>query len=343
MKFLKILLIIIVALIALFLIINAFMPGDMKVERSITINAPAVNAFVLVNDLKNWERWSPWNELDPNMKMEYGEIIKGVGASYSWTSEHEQVGIGRLKIAESQPNSLIKTELYFMEDDGDPSHGTWKFEENEGASNVTWTMEGTMPFLMRIMVPMMEAAVGEMFDQGLENIKNIAETMSADVITNYEITEEMVESTPYYFIADSVFGMDSALIANKMGSAFGEIMAFTAQNKIEMAGMPMSVTVAWSEDPMSWNFRAGVPVKSTDVAPTGRIKKDVSYAGKAIKTIHIGPYSESEYAYKAMMEYLNRNNLETNGFLWEVYANDPGEVPPEEYETHIYFPIKQKE
>jgi hypothetical protein len=40
-------------------------------------------AFAQVNDLRNWEAWSPWAKLDPAAKQTYAGPTAGVGASFS--------------------------------------------------------------------------------------------------------------------------------------------------------------------------------------------------------------------------------------------------------------------
>ena len=36
-----------------------------------TIMAPAAEIFARVNDLRQWEGWSPWAKLDPNAKVSF--------------------------------------------------------------------------------------------------------------------------------------------------------------------------------------------------------------------------------------------------------------------------------
>ncbi|MEZ4984128.1 MAG: hypothetical protein R2795_03670 [Saprospiraceae bacterium] len=51
-------------------------------ERTISINAPQAVVFDAVNELKNWESWSPWQEQDPSTKTVYSETSAGAGAYY---------------------------------------------------------------------------------------------------------------------------------------------------------------------------------------------------------------------------------------------------------------------
>jgi hypothetical protein len=131
MKTLKKIGIILLIIIGLFLVISLFLPSKVYVERSIVINAPVENVFEQVNTLKNWEKWSPWHEIDPNMGLKYEGPESGTGAQYSWTSEHKNVGNGRLVITNSAPYDSIVSEMYFM-DSKEPSYGIYKFEKADG-------------------------------------------------------------------------------------------------------------------------------------------------------------------------------------------------------------------
>ena len=66
-----------------------------------------------------------------------------------------------------------------------------------------------------------------------------------------------------------------------------------------------------------------------------------SYAGKALKIVHLGNYDETGNAHYAMEEYMTTNQLEMNGPAIEVYVTDPMEVPDTAmWITEIYYPIK---
>ena len=64
---------------------------------------------------------------------------------------------------------------------------------------------------------------------------------------------------------------------------------------------------------------------------------------KALKTTHIGSYDKLGYAYKAIMDYASKNNIELNIATREIYIKGPGmfmKGNPDKYITEIYIPIK---
>lgn len=129
-------------------------------------------------------------------------------------------------------------------------------------------------------------------------------------------------------------------IGKVFGSAYGEIVEFMQKNNIQFGGMPLAVNIAWDMDKNIFIFKAGIPVAKNDYELSGRIQFGSTYEGKAIKAVHIGTYNESGAVYEAITKYALDNGHDLLNESWEEYKNDPGQVKPEELETHIFIGIK---
>lgn len=130
MKILKTILIVLAVLAALFVIVGLFLPSKFHVERSAVINASQEQLFDQVNDVKNWNNWNAWNKMDPDWKLTYSEATSGVGASYSWVSNNENVGKGKITITKSEPMSLVEATMEF--EGMSPATIYHKFEPADG-------------------------------------------------------------------------------------------------------------------------------------------------------------------------------------------------------------------
>lgn len=335
MKFLKILIFVVLGLIAIFVIVGLFLPSKMKVERSITIDAPPFYAFMQVDNLRNYNEWSPWLVMDPNMKIEYEGPASGVGAAYSWTSGDANVGIGKLTIAESKPYESIQTELQFADGQG---QGYWKFEPAEGKTKVTWSVESDLGgnIMAKYMGVFADATMGALFEQGLQKLKKLAEQ---DAKNGYILSIEETDMEPmkYYFALDS--SADMSDLHSLYAAAYGELTTFFETNKIKMTKPPISITRRYEEG-KPFVFEAGMPADATDVEPTGRISAGEVEGGKVVKATMFGPYENMTPVYNQVFEYIRKNNLQVRGDSWEVYLNDPYTVKPEEVHTEIYVPVK---
>src|SRR5205814_6779293 len=101
------------AIIVIFLLIVATRPSSFRIERKTTIAAPPASVFAKVNDLHNWQAWSPWEKMDPDLKRTYGGPSAGNGATYAWVG-NKKVGEGRMTIIESRPNELTRINPEFL-------------------------------------------------------------------------------------------------------------------------------------------------------------------------------------------------------------------------------------
>ena len=172
---LGILVVVIVAVVG-FCAIVAMQPNDYKVSRSASIAAPPEKVFAYVDDFHKWEAWSPWAKLDPNMKTSYSGPESGQGASYAWTG-NDQVGEGKMTIAESHPGQHIKINLEFIKPWQANNTTEFMFKPDGDKTNVTWTMNGQNNFVGKAfgMMMNMDKMIGNDFDKGLAQLKAVAE------------------------------------------------------------------------------------------------------------------------------------------------------------------------
>ncbi len=332
MKFLKFLLIFILLIIVLFFVVSIFLPSDMYVERSIKVDASPKTAFTQVNTIKNWEKWSPWTDIDPNMKITYNGPLSGQGAEYSWVSEEGKVGNGTLTLIESKPYEKIHTKLIFG--GKDMGKGTWKFEQVDDSTTITWMMEGELGFFMRWAKGVMENSVGAMFDDGLQNLKQVTEKLPKSGISI------VIKDMQHILCIRDSSSLDSKEISEKLSSAYDEISTFMRKNQIMLAGPPLAINNQFDKN-VKWVFEAAFPLNSDEIpTPNGRLRLDKLPGGKLVKAIHKGAYEESHNTYEEIMKYIKDNKLQIAGNSYEVYLNDPSKVHVEDLETHIFFPVK---
>lgn len=341
MKALKVIGIILLILIVAFLVVGLFLPKSASTERSISVNAPAEVVFEQVNNLQNWENWSPFYEADTNMEVTYGELFEGVGASYSWTGE---MGYGTLKIKESEPFSSITNEILF--DGVRPGYGKWTIAENEdGTTEVSWKfgMEELNYPLGRYYGLFLDAGMEPFLISGLENLKEVAENAPEKPVAKTGVIE-LLETQPQAIIAikDSVHMDDYSSFYEK---SYGAIMAYMGRNSIQSTGYPISVTHYWDSAGASV-IEAAMPVAEVLEVPDNEngMYSRMMEGSQVLKVSHWGPYETVGMSYEALEAYMMENSLEENGPPYEVYITDPASEPdPSKWETQIVWPVKAEE
>ena len=158
-------------------VVVAMQPSRFRIARSAAVAAPPEQVFAQVNDLHRWEAWSPWLKGDPDAKTTYEGPPAGSGAAF-WWSGNKNVGEGRMTITESRPNELVRLRLDFMRPFSSTSTAEFTFSPDGKQTLVTWSMTGDKNFLAKAihMAIDMDKMIGAKFDEGLAQIKAIAET-----------------------------------------------------------------------------------------------------------------------------------------------------------------------
>ena len=183
MKFVKWLLIVLAFLVGLFVVITFFLPKDYYVERSIEIEAPALLVYAQVVDLEAWQTWNPWNDLDPDMALSYGDPTVGKGASYSWVSE--VTGDGTMEIIEAISPLQVRYKMTFEGYEDEPGFSSMLLDAANpvGPTRVTWTFEGEVGdrFFAPWLGIMMDTLLGPSYEKGLASLKERCEAMTQTI------------------------------------------------------------------------------------------------------------------------------------------------------------------
>jgi hypothetical protein len=75
------------------LIAAALRPDSFRVQRTASIQAPPEKIFPLINDLRRFNTWNPFEKKDPNLKGRYSGAPSGTGAAYAFEGNRN---VGRL-------------------------------------------------------------------------------------------------------------------------------------------------------------------------------------------------------------------------------------------------------
>ena len=162
--------------IAAVLILAATKPTTLRVQRSVSINAPPERIFSLISDFHQWVTWSPYEQKDPAMKRTYSGTERGRGAVYAWDGD-KNVGSGRMEILDvSAPSKIVIKLDFFKPFEG---HNTAEFTmlpQGDG-THVTWLMHGPANFMSRLIQVFMnlDNMIGKDFEAGLANLKTLTE------------------------------------------------------------------------------------------------------------------------------------------------------------------------
>lgn len=167
----------IAALMVLLAIIVQFQPSEFHVSRTVKVAATPAEVFEQVNDFHKWEQWSPWLKIDPQAKGTYEGPVAGEGAIFRWAGNAE-VGEGSMEILESKPGEHVRIKLHFLKPFEDVAATAFQLQPEGELTAVTWSMDGHLNAISKLLclfVMDMDAMIGEKYEEGLLNIKQIVE------------------------------------------------------------------------------------------------------------------------------------------------------------------------
>lgn len=147
-----------------------------EIARSTEIAAPRERVHALIDDFHEWTRWSPWEDVDPELRRTYSGPERGVGARYAW-SGNRRAGAGTMAIAASSPAQVL-VDLSFTKPVKARNDLAFDLAESDRGTHVTWTMRGENRGVAAIVwrIFPMERELGKQFEQGLAQLRAAAES-----------------------------------------------------------------------------------------------------------------------------------------------------------------------
>jgi len=154
-------------------ILPLFLPRRPRIARRILIRADRFHIFPLINDLRNWPRWTAWNQRQ-EIEYHYDGPPAGAGATQHWRAAGHS---GVLHMTQSHEGERIAYTL--MMDDRWLLEGAISLEEiAPHMTRILWIArwQGAALPWARYMDLMMMWWIGRDFTTGLENLRKLAET-----------------------------------------------------------------------------------------------------------------------------------------------------------------------
>lgn len=163
-----------VAVLALLVLGSFLTPRSVHMERSVSVDASPEQLFALLNGFARFNEWSPWHTQEPEAEYSYSGPETGVGAKMSWVGK--KVGSGsqeitavdepiRVTVALDFGKQGTATAYYDLTPSGQGTTVTWGFDTDLGNNPV-----------QRYFGLVLERFLGPQYEQGLADLKTLAET-----------------------------------------------------------------------------------------------------------------------------------------------------------------------
>lgn len=120
------------------------------------------------------------------------------------------------------------------------------------------------------------------------------------------------------------------------GEKYGAIYGALYKTGLEVTGPPCAIYYSIDETTMETDLAAAVPV-SGGVPDIAGFDKVTIPTGKAVYTIHYGPYDSMTATYQLLEKYMAEHDLKRK-WIVEEYLSDPAvETDSTNWKTNIYF------
>lgn len=177
MKIIKYIGIGLLAIIGVTLVTALFVSNEVVYEKSISINAPIDSVWANTNSLAAMDKWSPWVDLDPNMKKSITGTDGTIGAMSAWESDNDKVGKGSQTITKIEKPTLFEADLKFYTPYESEAVGYVILAQEGEGTKATWGFKSVMPYPFNVskLFMSMENMMGDDWTKGLNKLKEISE------------------------------------------------------------------------------------------------------------------------------------------------------------------------
>ncbi len=313
--------------------IGLLLPRKVNVERRIMLKASVHDIFVQVNTLKNWEKWSPWLQLDTNMLLSFSGPASGVGSRYTWFSQDKNIGNGYIFIHSSVPDESVQVLMDFGKNGR--SNGEFHFIQVKDSIEVIWNIEtdlGMNP-LTRWFGLFSDRMVGPDLVKGLLNLEK--QVKEIKIVNGFEITDYTVPAQILLSLRDTA---SQATISSKLSTMYMKVARFMKSGNLTPSAPPLAIFHNCADS--IFDIEACIPIDTLTPVKDG-LKCTLKESAKTVMIKYFGPYHSIKGAYNALQTCINNRELKVAGPPWEEYVSNPNmESDSGKWQTNIYYPVR---
>jgi DNA gyrase inhibitor GyrI len=303
-----------------------------SVSRSHHLAATPADVHAFLRDFRNWPKWSPWLICDPQTELRFS----GDGKRYDWQGPVS--GSGFIEVTGERHGESIDYSLTFLRPWKSTSTTGFRFAEKDGGTEVTWTMDGSLPWFMFWAKSMIAGSLGSDFDRGLVMLRDQLETGSVPSSLEFPGVTD-IPGTEYVGINTEC---PITELARHMEQDFARLREWLQDTNLGPSAPPFTSIRQWSPAKDLCRYTVCVPfLEAPAEAPAGFVS-GTRPACRAYRVRHTGAYRHLGNAWAAGMAHARARVFAASKRLapFEIYESDPETTPGNELVTVIHIPAK---
>ncbi len=340
MRFLKPFFFFLLSVLVVTAALSMLMPTHQKLERSVTINAPAAMIWRELIKLENFNKYSVWSQRDPSAKYTRTGTDGTVGATSSWTGDPNISGDGKIEIASLEENKNVAHKLSFTKPKKGNAESLFTLNENNGVTTVTWSFKLATPRPWNIfnLFYSLDKKMGKDLEEGLSQMKKAIEAVNGTTSsTTYQVQTLNFPATRFAIVRQQVKWMDlQAFFTEHLPIVYQE-----AQNANASPGIACGLIYSWDEKTQQADIAVAVPVAAGTTINNPIVQSTNIPASKAVFVNFTGAYDKLPEAYNSIRRYISGNNLKEKNPSIEQYVTGPtNEKDTSKWLTKIIFLVE---
>ena len=320
--------------------LSMLMPTSQRLEKSVTINAPAHMIYRELIKLENFNKYSVWSQRDSSAKYTLSGTDGTVGATSSWTGDPAISGDGSIGIVSLEKDKTVGHKLTFIKPRKGSAESLFTLDEHNGVTTVTWNFELATPRPWNIfnLFYSLDKKMGQDFEEGLSLLKKAIEATNGTAsLTLYEVQAMNYPATRFAIVRQQVKWADlPAFFSEHLPIVYQE-----AQNANASPGAATGLLYSWDEKAGQADIAAAVPIPAGTTISSPLVQSVDIPASKAIFVNFAGAYDKLPGAYNSIRKYLTDNKLKEKIPSIEQYITGPtNEKDTAKWLTRIVFLVE---
>ncbi|HEY9257214.1 SRPBCC family protein [Chitinophaga sp.] len=321
MKVLKTLAWIIGIILFIALALIFFAPTTMHVERTVEINAPASIVWNDIIRFEKFNKWNTWKQMDSTARFTITGDDGTIGATDSWKGS--KIGEGKLQHLSMDTYKSVTQKLTFLTPFPSESDVFFNLSEAAGKTKVTWGFDTRYKRPQNVMSLFMKGALETDFDQGLSNLKSMAEAEVKGPGTpngiDVTVKEMNFPATTYAAVRKTI---PMSRITDYYRQNLRTIYNAATAAKLQ-PGVPCGIFFTWDRKLQQTDMAAAIPVPEGSKAASG-YEIITLPAAQAAYADYYGPYSKIANAHVAIQKFITDKGRKIIPPTIEMYVTDPG-------------------
>jgi len=316
-------LILLVMAVLVWVAVPRLMPETWTLKAEITIQAPEKVVFVQLNDLRNWEIWSPWHRENEPANYMNGGFGRGGAVLWQTGTDLRQ----RFIITQSDPHHSIEIAMDFrnkgfgvsrielFRQDAEKTLVRW----NYGMKTEGWKSLMARPGLMKTI------------RKALNNLSSTAGFWHEQKLIVVE--PGMISDFPFVSIRRQIAWDD---LSDEMGRLYELLVSSADEGGYHIIGHPYAIYHSMGEDKV--DIECGYPIEK-QVPAFGIISSGIYNEAMCAMTEYTGSFETLEKGHEAVQQWMESRNLTLGGSPMEIFINNQSA----EWTTKICYPIELPE